>query len=143
MRATKGQVHLSDREAVRLLRAANKCQTKEGQRVAAQLAKAVRQMRDLENPRCVACDEPVPEAGLACSGACALRMPRTEREGRVPRDARPAPNERWMKGDVPVCITTVDPYGRWFNYVRERGAEKVFGAIGQDEVLRGTARKIQ
>jgi hypothetical protein len=85
----------------------------------------------------------VPEVGLACSVACALKIPLKMREGRIDPGRRPMPGEQWTFMGFDVSITTVDPEGRWFNYIRPEDPRRSlkFGSIGAGDIDRSAFRK--
>lgn len=139
----KEGIKLTPREALLLLRAARKSTTAEGVGIASRLEEAVRRMRRHQDPRCVSCPERVPELGLACSVACALRIPlkMDTCSSDFAIALRPKPGETWTFNGCDVSITTVDPSGRWFNYIVMRQDGLRFGRIGRTEVGSRAFRK--
>ena len=67
--------------------------------------------------------------------------PNKMKEHRVPFSMRPRTGEFWTRrsGLDVVVITTVDPYGRWYNYERVEWEiaepEIKFGTITQSDIL--------
>lgn len=103
--------------------------------------------RHVDRTKCRVChaEDVPPDSGLVCSATCAFKLPLPELEvGRIEFKKRPRTGETWINVvGYEVVITTVDPSGRSFDYVRFENEQRKFGSIGQSEILDGRVRKIK